>query len=115
MFKRLFNMFKRDETKKVEARSVTMEMPAPKKEVKTGRQYGWVDRLVQRATSFKLQRQIRKGLHIARPRGVHKPLKMDFKRTDFSKSADLHIDRLKGRVPNRKAERVELGILNANK
>ena len=114
MFKRLLNIFKRDEAKKQAPQKVSIEMPKPK-EVKTGSRWGWINLLVQRSRSFKLQKQINRGLHIANPKHCIKPMRPLKGRTDLSYSASVHIDRLKGVLPTRKQERKELGILNPSK
>ena len=111
MFKRLFDFFKRDKPKqKLLKETYNIPMPKPKKvkaTIKHFRRRG----ILQSFRNAFLKKEIKRGDHIAFPRHVHKPLKMDFKRTDFSASADVHIDRLLGKIPSRKAERIELGII----
>jgi len=111
MFKRLFDFFKRDKPKqKLLKETYNIPMPKPK-EVKAVIKHFRRRGVLQSFRNTFLKKEIKRGKHIAYPKHIHKPLKMNFQRTDFSVSADLHIDRILGKVPSRKAERVELGII----
>jgi hypothetical protein len=72
-------------------------------------------RILRWKRSRRRQINIQKGLHIAHPKHCIKPMKPFPVRTDFSISADLHIDRISGRLLDRKHERAEIGIINPNK
>ena len=109
MFKRIFDFFKRDKAKREVVPIIThMEAPKPGKPRKA--KQPWITRLVQFNKARKLRAFVLAGDHIANVRHITKPLKMKFQRTDFSASADVHIDRLKGTVPPRKQERFEIGL-----
>ena len=101
MFKRLFNIFKRDKPKVILPVKVKMEMPKPK-EIKKGFRFGNPIKFIQRLRGEKLKKNINKGLHIAQPKHCTPPMKPLPSRTDMSASADLHIDRIGGAVPCRK-------------
>jgi hypothetical protein len=102
MFKRVFDFFKRDKAKKEVAPVIThMEAPKPDKAPKTKR--SWITRWIRHRRRF--------GPTAVRCEHITKSMNHNYRqRTDFSASADLHIDRLKGRVPPRKAERFEIGL-----
>jgi hypothetical protein len=114
MFRRIFSFFKRDDIKKTLPIREKVEMPKPK-EIKAETKIIRLKRFLQRRRGEKLQKQIKKGLHIAHPKHCIKPMKPFPVRTDFSISADLHIDRISGRLLDRKHERAEIGIINLNK
>jgi len=111
LFKRIFDLFKRDKIKKESTIKYTISAPKPTKDVREGIRQRWIDKLVQTAHSIKSQRSINKGGHIAKLRHILKPMRPVPKHTDFSYSNRTCLDRMAGRIPNRKEERKELGLI----
>jgi len=98
MFKRILDMYKRKDAEKnkpvLKSEKFTVKAPEPKAKQKekqfTSRAYG---RLRQSAIGKKWQSMINEGGHEAAIKHIMKPMKPFPVRTDFSKSAAVHIER----------------------
>jgi hypothetical protein len=88
MFKRIFDFFKRDKAKLQQPKTTTVQAPAPRRRYSQEHQ-GWIDKLVQRAKSIALQKQIDKGAHIARPQHCIKPLREIRPTRKFYSTSDI--------------------------
>jgi hypothetical protein len=75
MFKRIFDLFKRDKPKQEQQPQTSFVVNPTPKDLQLKENHSWISRWVRMRKRFRLQKDIAKGLHVSKIKSPQQPLR----------------------------------------